>query len=115
MDDNEEMQRLVGRLAEGDKKEASPGCPGRRRRTQQAGWSVTRQSHALPGKPFRYPTQSWRQRSHHPTGRYPLRAVYESIRQAVGQSDWGVPDETGWRVGGHPAWLHALVSPQATA
>jgi hypothetical protein len=26
-----------------------------------------------------------------------------------------VPDETGWRVGGHPAWLHALVGPQATA
>jgi transposase len=41
--------------------------------------------------------------------------VYESIRQTVGQSDWVVPDETGWRVGGHPAWLHTLVSPQATA
>jgi transposase len=41
--------------------------------------------------------------------------VYESIRQEVGQSDWVVPDETGWRVGGHPAWLHTLVSPQATA
>jgi transposase len=26
-----------------------------------------------------------------------------------------VPDETGWRVGGYPAWLHTLVSPQATA
>jgi transposase len=26
-----------------------------------------------------------------------------------------VPDETGWRVGGHAAWLHTLVSPQATA
>jgi transposase len=26
-----------------------------------------------------------------------------------------VPDETGWRVGGQPAWLHTLVSPQATA
>jgi transposase len=41
--------------------------------------------------------------------------VYESIRQAVGQSDWVVPDETGWRVGGYPAWLHALVGPEATA
>lgn len=41
--------------------------------------------------------------------------VYESIRATVGQSDWVVPDETGWRVGGYPAWLHALVSPQATA
>ncbi len=41
--------------------------------------------------------------------------VYEAIRQDVGQSDWVVPDETGWRVGGLPAWLHAVVGPQATA
>src|SRR5215472_8021792 len=41
--------------------------------------------------------------------------VYESIRQTVSQSDWVVPDETGWRVGGYPAWLHTLVSQQATA
>ncbi len=41
--------------------------------------------------------------------------VYEAIRQTVAQSEWVVPDETGWRVGGHPAWLHTLVGPQATA
>jgi transposase len=41
--------------------------------------------------------------------------VYEDIRQSVAESEWVVPDETGWRVGGHPAWLHALVSPVATA
>jgi hypothetical protein len=41
--------------------------------------------------------------------------VYESICQTVGQSDWVVPDETGWRVGGYPAWLHTLVGPEATA
>src|SRR5262249_42959804 len=41
--------------------------------------------------------------------------VYEAIRQTVGQSDWVVPDETGWRVGGHAAWLHTLVGPEATA
>jgi transposase len=41
--------------------------------------------------------------------------VYESIRQIVAQSDWVAPDETGWRVAGYPAWLHALVSPLATA
>jgi transposase len=41
--------------------------------------------------------------------------VYETIRQAVGQSQSVVPDETGWRVGGHPAWLHTLVGPEATA
>ncbi len=41
--------------------------------------------------------------------------VYATIRQAVGESLWVVPDETGWRVGGHPAWLHTLVGPEATA
>ncbi len=41
--------------------------------------------------------------------------TYEAIREAVGRSDWVVPDETGWRVGGLPPWLHALVGPQATA
>jgi transposase len=41
--------------------------------------------------------------------------VYEAIRQTVGQSEWVVPDETGWRVGGRPAWLHTLVGPEATA
>src|SRR5262249_26288273 len=38
-----------------------------------------------------------------------------AIRQTVGESDWVVPDETGWRVGGHAAWLHTLVGPEATA
>jgi transposase len=28
---------------------------------------------------------------------------------------WVAPDETGWRVGGEPAWLHTLVGPEATA
>jgi transposase len=41
--------------------------------------------------------------------------VYEGIRQSVAQSEWVVPDETGWRVGGCPAWLHALVGREATA
>src|SRR5262245_22356309 len=41
--------------------------------------------------------------------------AYEAIRRAVGQSAWVVPDETGWRVGGRPAWLHTLVGPEATA
>src|SRR6516225_6397424 len=41
--------------------------------------------------------------------------VYEAIRQTVAQSAWVVPDETGWRVGGQPAWLHAVVGPEATA
>jgi transposase len=41
--------------------------------------------------------------------------IYESIRHTVGQSAWVVPDETSWRVGGHPAWLHTLVGREATA
>src|SRR5215470_4290646 len=41
--------------------------------------------------------------------------AYEAIRKSVGQSDWVVPDETGWRVSGRPAWLHTLVGPEATA
>ena len=41
--------------------------------------------------------------------------VYEDIRQSVAESEWVVLDETGWRVGGHPAWLHALAGPVATA
>jgi transposase len=39
--------------------------------------------------------------------------VYADIRQVVGEADWVVPDETGWRVGGHAAWLHTLVGPKA--
>ena len=41
--------------------------------------------------------------------------VYASIRQAVHDAPTVVPDETGWHVGGHHAWLHALVGPTATA
>jgi transposase len=41
--------------------------------------------------------------------------VYAAIGQSVAGADWVVPDETGWHVGGHNAWLHALVGPEATA
>jgi transposase len=42
------------------------------------------------------------------------RPAYESIRRAARDSPWQVPDETGWRVGGWPAWLHAFAGPRAT-
>lgn len=42
------------------------------------------------------------------------RPVYEAIRQAARDSPWQVPDETGWRVGGWPAWLHAFAGPAGT-
>jgi transposase len=41
--------------------------------------------------------------------------VYQAICQSVRQSPWVVPDETGWRVGGVPAWLHGFVGTQSSA
>jgi transposase len=40
--------------------------------------------------------------------------AYQTIRRDVRGSPWVVPDETGWRVGGQNAWLHAFVSETAT-
>lgn len=40
--------------------------------------------------------------------------AYQELRLAVRQSDWVVPDETGWRVSGKSAWLHVFVAPTAT-
>jgi transposase len=41
--------------------------------------------------------------------------VYTSIGDTLKQAPWIAPDETGWHVGGHKAWMHALVGPTATA
>ena len=40
--------------------------------------------------------------------------AYEEIRQSVRGSPFVVPDETGWRVGGKIAWLHAFPAQAAT-
>lgn len=40
--------------------------------------------------------------------------LYATLRQTIHDAPWVVPDETGWRVGGHGAWLHGLVGPDAT-
>ncbi len=40
---------------------------------------------------------------------------YQAIVKRVQQSDWIVPDETGWRIGGWPSWLHVAVSEDAVA
>jgi transposase len=40
---------------------------------------------------------------------------YQAIVQRVQESRWIVPDETGWRIGGWGAWLHAAVSQEAVA
>jgi len=41
--------------------------------------------------------------------------VYACICDTLPQAPWTGLDETGWHVGGYKAWLHALVSPGATA
>ncbi len=43
-----------------------------------------------------------------------LGAAHEEIIAEVKASRLIVPDETGWRVGGHSAWLHAWVGERAT-
>lgn len=43
-----------------------------------------------------------------------LRGCHEQVRQAIAGSERINADETGWRVGGRPAWLHAWVGEQAT-
>jgi transposase len=40
---------------------------------------------------------------------------YNQIVQSIGLAPWIVPDETGWRIGGTSAWLHAFVTPDAVA
>ena len=43
-----------------------------------------------------------------------LTAAHEQVRAAVRGSPQITPDETGWRVGGHNAWLHAFAADWAT-
>lgn len=40
---------------------------------------------------------------------------YHAIIRSIGQADWVVPDETGWKMGGRPAWLHTFVTEQVVA
>jgi transposase len=39
-----------------------------------------------------------------------LKPVYEQIQQRLRTAQHLTPDETGWRIGGHPVWLHTWVS-----
>jgi transposase len=43
-----------------------------------------------------------------------LEPAHDEVRRAVRGSPQVVGDETGWRVGGRPAWLHAFVGLTAT-
>ena len=38
-----------------------------------------------------------------------LMPAYEMIKERIKLSNHLTPDETGWRIGGHPAWLHCWV------
>ena len=40
--------------------------------------------------------------------------IYEGLRQRIRAARRVTLDETGWRIGGWPAWLHTLVSPTTT-
>jgi transposase len=44
-----------------------------------------------------------------------LEPDYQLILQDVAHSEQLAADETGWRIGGWPAWLHAWVADRATA
>jgi transposase len=41
--------------------------------------------------------------------------VYTTLCETLHKAPWTALDETGWHVGGHNAWLHTLVGPEATA
>jgi transposase len=43
-----------------------------------------------------------------------LQPVYEEIKESIKNATVITPDETGWRNGGRPVWLHAWVGDQAT-
>jgi transposase len=43
-----------------------------------------------------------------------LRPAYQEVRSRLEESECLTPDETGWRVGGRPAWLHCWVGDGAT-
>jgi transposase len=43
-----------------------------------------------------------------------LRPAYQEVRREIKSSPGLTPDETGWRVAGRPAWLHAWVAERAT-
>lgn len=44
-----------------------------------------------------------------------LEPTYRLLLDEVKQSEQIAADETGWRIGGHPAWLHVWVGDRATA
>jgi transposase len=43
-----------------------------------------------------------------------LGPAYQEVRREIKSSPCLTPDETGWRVAGRPAWLHAWVAERAT-
>lgn len=44
-----------------------------------------------------------------------LEAAYQEIREKLKEAEHITPDETGWRIGGHPVWLHTGVGDNGAA
>lgn len=42
-----------------------------------------------------------------------LQPIYEEIKESIKNAEVITPDETGWRNGGRPVWLHAWVTDRA--
>lgn len=42
------------------------------------------------------------------------RPLWDELREQIRSESVVSPDETGWRVGGEPAWLHAATTPDTT-
>lgn len=43
-----------------------------------------------------------------------LRPIYEKIKEKIKAAEHITPDETGWRIGGKPVWLHGWVAGEGT-
>ncbi len=43
-----------------------------------------------------------------------LQPAYQEIQERLQTAAVSTPDETGWRVGGHPVWLHAWIGEGVT-
>lgn len=43
-----------------------------------------------------------------------LQPIYDQIQERIKTAKHLTPDETGWRIGGHPAWLHGWVAGDGT-
>ena len=74
------------------------------RQEREAALDVVRGAHAVRGTSARSIARTAER----------CEPAYEQLRQDIRGSPQIVPDETGWRVGGRTAWLHAFVGRRET-